>query len=386
MKNDATGRSLVGYLASTAAVAIAAAFGWLVFPRGELADVVMVFLLGVMLVASRFGYGPSIFAAALSVVAFDFFFVPPYFSLAVSDLRHVVTFAVMFLVAVVISHLTRRIREQADAALLREERSAALHALTRELSEAATREALRAETEQLRNALLSSVSHDLRTPLAVVTGAASTLLDPSGPTDEASRRELLSTIHEEAERLGRLVRNLLDMTRLDAGALKMMKELQPIEEVVGAALNRVEDRLLDREVKTELPDDLPLVPLDAILIEQVLINLLENATKYTPRGTAIVVAASAKDDMVEVVVADHGLGVPEEDRERVFDKFFRRGESERGGAGLGLTICRGIVTAHGGKIWLDSRLGGGAAFHFTLPLHPSAAKLTTPIEHGVATS
>ena len=124
MKNDATGRSLVGYLASTAVVAIAAAFGWLVFPRGELADVVMVFLLGVMLVASRFGYGPSIFAAALSVVAFDFFFVPPYFSLAVSDLRHVVTFAVMFLVAVVISHLTRRIREQADAALLREEQVA----------------------------------------------------------------------------------------------------------------------------------------------------------------------------------------------------------------------------------------------------------------------
>ncbi|MEO8876235.1 MAG: sensor histidine kinase KdpD [Polyangiaceae bacterium] len=505
-------RALVGYAASTAAVLTSALLGWLVFPRGELADVIMMFLLGVILVASRFDYGPSLYAAVLSVFAFDFFFVPPYYSFAVSDLRHIVTFGVMFLVATMISGLTKRIREQADAARLRELRTASLYAISRELGMASTRDALlgsaaarvrevfsakvavlmpdangalevvvadagtisaadrkdisvadwvwnhgkpagattdtlpssralfvpllgargkvgvlalfpddpaplrdpderhlletftgiigsaiertvladearrahfRVETEQLRNALLSSVSHDLRTPLAVVTGAASALLDPKGPSDESSRRELLSTIHGEAERLNRLVRNLLDMTRLDAGALKMSKEMQPIEEVVGAALNRVEDRLVGRELTTNLPDDLPLVPLDSILIEQVLINLLENATKYTPRASSISVSATAHDDVVELVVADHGPGVPSEDAERVFDKFYRRRESEGGGVGLGLTICRGIVTAHGGKIWVTaSDDGHGAAFHFTLPLDSSAPKVVPLDEHA----
>jgi two-component system sensor histidine kinase KdpD len=247
----------------------------------------------------------------------------------------------------------------------------------------ARRARLRVETEQLRNALLSSVSHDLRTPLAVVTGAASALLDPNGPSEPSARHELLSTIHEEAERLNRLVRNLLDMTRLDAGALKMNKELQPIEEVVGSALNRVEDRLEGREVLTDLPDDLPLVPLDSVLIEQVLINLLENATKYTAPGVAIDISASATASAIEIIVADHGPGVPREDAERVFDKFFRRRESEGGGVGLGLTICRGIVTAHGGKIWLDDRPGGGAAFHFTLPLGNDGPKITPPLDQVI---
>jgi two-component system sensor histidine kinase KdpD len=505
-------RSLAGYAASTLAVALSALLGWLLFPRGELADVVMVFLLGIVIVAARFGYGPSLFAAVFSVLAFDFFFVPPYLSFAVSDLRHIVTFAVMFVVAMIVSQLTKRIREQADTARRREQRTASLYAISRELGQAATREVLlesaarhvrevfsakvavlmpnatgalepvfaedetlsagddkeigvadwvwnhgraagastdtlpsaralfvplggargrvgvlalfsrdtkslrdpderqlletftgiigsaiertvfadearrarlRIETEQLRNALLSSVSHDLRTPLAVVTGAASALLDPNGPSETHARHELLSTIHEEAERLNRLVRNLLDMTRLDAGALKMNKELQPIEEVVGSALNRMEDRLVGREVATDLPDDLPLVPLDSVLIEQVLINLLENAAKYTPPGTPITISASASEDSVEIIVADHGPGVPREDAERVFDKFYRRRESEGGGVGLGLTICRGIITAHGGKIWLDEREGGGAAFHFTLPTAHDAPKVALLLEQPI---
>src|SRR5262249_13500400 len=157
---------------------------------------------------------------------------------------------------------------------------------------------LRAETEQLRNSLLSSVSHDLRTPLAVVTGATSSLLDPQGPRDERTRRELLETAHEESLRLNRLVRNLLDMTRLEARALKATKELQPVEEVVGAALDRMEDRLRGRNVHTSIPADLPLVPFDSALIEQVLINLLENATKYTPPGSPIDVEAHEQDGVV----------------------------------------------------------------------------------------
>ena len=160
------------------------------------------------------------------------------------------------------------------------------------LVEEARQATLRAETEQLRNALLSSVSHDLRTPLAVVTGATSALLGDHAPTDEAKRRTLIMTAHEEALRLNRLVRNLLDMTRLDAGALKVQKELQPLEEVVGAALYRLDDRLRGRPVGTNIPGDLPLVPFDAILIEQVLINLIENAIKHTPAGSPIDVAGA----------------------------------------------------------------------------------------------
>jgi len=201
----------------------------------------------------------------------------------------------------------------------------------------------------------------------VVTGATSALLDDGAPKDEKSRRELLETAHDEAQRLNRLVRNLLDMTRLEAGALKVHKEAQSIEDIVGAALERLEDRLRGREIETDIPADLPLVPFDPILVEQVLINLLENATKYTPSTSTITIAARARKDEVEVEVADRGPGVPTEDADRVFDKFYRAREKEGGGVGLGLTICRGMIEAHGGRIWVESREGGGSRFRFTLP-------------------
>ena len=493
--------ALTGAAAAVAVTALCTALGWYGFGQEQLADVVMTYLLGVVVVSMRYGYVPSLLAAVLGVVAFDFFFIPPYYSFAVSDLRHIVTFAVMFLVAVVISHLTKRIRDQADSARGSERRTASLYSISRELglapsrdlllaaadrhlrevfavrvavllpgsdgmlegafaepgtlddadkdkgvaewvwlhqrpagvgtdtlpsaralfvplkgargrvgvlalypspetrlgdaddrqlldtfagligsavertqlAEEARRAHLRAETEQLRNSLLSSVSHDLRTPLAVVTGATSALLDEHGPRDEHARRELLQTAHEEALRLNRLVRNLLDMTRLEAGALKVHEELQPLEEVVGAALGRMEDRLRGREVETRIPADLPLVAFDSALIEQVLINLLENATKYTPAGSPIEVAARAQDGVIEVEVNDRGPGVSPGDAERVFDKFYRAHEGEGGGVGLGLTICRGIVAAHGGRIWVEARAGGGASFRFTLPLEGKAS-------------
>jgi two-component system sensor histidine kinase KdpD len=237
-----------------------------------------------------------------------------------------------------------------------------------DLADEAHRASLRVDAEQLRNALLSSVSHDLRTPLGVITGATSALLQKNPPKDEATQEQLLRTAHAEAIRLTQLVHNLLEMTRLEAGAMKVQKELQSIEDVVGAALDRLEDRLADREVETSIPTDLPLVPFDAVLIEQVFLNLLENAVKYAPPKSALRVAARLVDRELECEVADRGPGVRAEDKERIFDKFYRVREGEGGGAGLGLTICRGIVSAHGGKIWVDERQGGGAAFRFTLPL------------------
>jgi two-component system sensor histidine kinase KdpD len=236
------------------------------------------------------------------------------------------------------------------------------------LAERAHAEELQVEAERLRTSLLSSLSHDLRTPLAAITGAATSLLEAPGAA-EPQRRELLATIRDEAQRMNRLIGNLLDMIRVETGALQVQKEWQPLEEPIGVALIRLEERLRDHPVKVSLPSDLPLVPVDAVLIEQVFVNLLENAAKYTPPGTPIEIEADVQDGAVRVSVADRGPGLPQGEEARVFDKFYRGPAGPHTtGIGLGLTICRGIIMAHGGRIWGENRPGGGAAFRFTLPL------------------
>jgi len=495
----------IAFVAAATVVVVATTISWSAFGPPQLADAVMVYLLGIVLVSLRFGYAPSLLAAVLSVLCFDFFFIPPLYTFAVRDLSHVVTFGVMFMVALVISGLTQRVRAQGEAAGQREQRTASLYALSREL--AATKQVedigriaarhlfdalgmgaallvpnskrttivalqvgrhgvaideqeqsvaewvweherpaglgtdtlpsaramylpllasrgkvavlgvrpqdetrlrspetrqhlaafanqiasaiertelaeeaqwaqLQMETEQMRSSLLSSVSHDLRTPLAVVTGAASTLLENT--IDASTRRELTETILQEAQRLNRLVRNLLDMTRLEAGALRVKKEWQPLEEVVGSALNRMEEALSGRHVQIELAPDLPLVPLDAVLIEQVLVNLLENAVKYTPPGSPLEVSASTRPGGVEVIVADRGPGIPPGEETRIFDKFYRVNAASGGGVGLGLAICRGIVMAHGGQLFVENRPAGGALFRFQLPVEGQAPALEPP--------
>jgi two-component system sensor histidine kinase KdpD len=483
------------------------ALNWLLFPVFEKANLVMVYLLGVILVAMRGGRPAAIMASVLSVAAFDFFFVNPYLTFAVSDLEYLVTFAVMLLVALVISTLTVRLRQQAEAARYRERRTAALYALSREiastrdtngllraavrhlhevfesqvslllpnatgrlqpwepgvdglsqglggqicftldtkehavaqwvyehrqiaglgtttlpsasalyipllgargavgvfgirpaqprrllapeqlhlletfasqialgieraaLAEAAQQAQVQIETEQLRNSLLSSVSHDLRTPLAAIAGAASSLQEDYAALDASMRQELCQTIAEESHRLNRLVNNLLDMTRLESGAIQVHTEWQPLEEVVGAALTRLEALLADRPLTTHLPADLLLVPLDSVLIEQVLLNLLDNAVKYTPPGSPIMLSAWATEGEVTVEVADQGPGLPPGEEQHIFEKFYRVPHATSpGGAGLGLTICRGIVAAHGGRMWAANRPGGGTVVRFTLPL------------------
>jgi two-component system, OmpR family, sensor histidine kinase KdpD len=498
-----------------AVVVCCTALDWLLFPILEKANLVMVYLLGVTLVAMRGGRIAAITASVLSVAAFDFFFVTPYLSFGVSDLEYLVTFAVMLLVALVISTLTVRLRQQAGAARHRERRTAALYALSRELAstpdtnsllraaarhlhevfegqvslllpdatghlqpwsigadgpsqglgdqllftldtkehavaqwvyehrqvaglgtttlpsaealyvpllgargavgvfgirpaqprrllapeqfhlletfasqialgieravlaEAARQAQVQIETEQLRNSLLSSVSHDLRTPLAAIAGAASSLQEDHAALDAAMRHDLCQTIAEEAQRLNRLVNNLLDMTRLESGALQVHKEWQPLEEVVGAALTRLEGQLADRPLTTHLPADLPLVPLDTVLIEQVLINVLDNAVKYTPPDSPIMLSAWATEEAVTVEVADQGPGLPSGEEQRIFEKFYRVPHAARpSGAGLGLTICRGMVAAHGGHMWAENRPGGGAAVRFTLPLTGTPPQVT----------
>jgi two-component system sensor histidine kinase KdpD len=352
-------RAPAAFAAAAGSALLATAISRAAFGPRQLADAAMLYLLSIVLVSLRAGYGPSLLAAVLSVLCFDFFFIPPLYTFAIRDLSHVVTFAVMSLVALLISGLTQRVRAQARAA---------------------QRAQLQMDTEQMRSSLLSSVSHDLRTPLAVVTGAASSLLEDE--IDAATRRELTETILQEAQRLDLLVRNLLDMTRLEAGAVRINKEWQPLEEVIGSALDRFEGALAGRAVLTELAADLPLVPLDAVLIQQLLVNLLENALKYTKAGSPIELRARARPGAVDIVVADRGPGIPPGEEQRVFDKFYRVRGVEGGGVGLGLAICKGIVMAHGGQIFVVNRAGGGAEFHISLPIdgEPAALEARDPVE------
>jgi two-component system, OmpR family, sensor histidine kinase KdpD len=236
------------------------------------------------------------------------------------------------------------------------------------LAEEAHAAQVRVETEKLRSSLLSSVSHDLRTPLAAITGASSSLLETGDRLDVETRRELLETIGDEANRLSRLVHDLLEMSRLESGAVKAHMEWHPLEEIIGAALAHVGKTHRERKILTRLPENLPMVSVDDVLIEQVLVNLLDNAAKYSPSHTSIEVAARREDDAIVVEVADRGPGLHAEDLERVFEKFYRGKRPHGRGAGLGLAICRGFVEAHGGRIWATNRREGGAMFCFTLPL------------------
>jgi two-component system, OmpR family, sensor histidine kinase KdpD len=228
-------------------------------------------------------------------------------------------------------------------------------------------------TDLLRSALLSSVSHDLHTPLSSIKTAASSLLQEDKQWDNDSQRSFLLTIEHEADRLNRLVGNLLDMSRIEGGALKPEKEWYPISELIHDVLGHMRDTLQGREVHVSLSDDLPPVELDYLQIDQVLTNLLENAARYTLPDLAIEISGRATDEQVIISIADSGPGIPPYDLERIFDKLYRvsgtvRRTSSVLGTGLGLAVCRGLVEAHGGHIWAENRGSGGAIFHFTLPL------------------
>ncbi len=459
------------------------------------ADVAMIYLLGVVIVGARSRTRPAVLTAIGSIALFDFVFVPPYYTLAVSEASYVLTFGMMLGVGVAVARLTGRIREDADRIRQRERETAAAYALSRDISKAAdipgieraarkhlewavggqvqiylrdgagqpgeldavaswvlengkpagpgtatlpkqpalylplmtagpplgvvrierpnvdelmdtahrplldalvaqaalglervhlgvTNESARleVEAEQLRTSLLSSLSHDLRTPLASIEGAASSLLDGGAERAAGIRNELARTILDESRRMNRLVGNLLEMVRVQSGLLAVQKEWQPLEEVVGISLLRLDDRLAGLEVSVDLPSSLPLVPMDSLLIEQVFINLLENAIKYANHGGRIDISAETRDGSVVVSVADRGPGIPAGEEERIFDKFGRLGDGSGGGVGLGLAICRGIVLAHGGRIWAEARTGGGAAFRFALPIEGTPPALTAAEE------
>jgi two-component system sensor histidine kinase KdpD len=263
-------------------------------------------------------------------------------------------------------HLLETVAAQIGAAMER-------HKLFEERSRAL----VEAETERLRSSLLTSVSHDLRTPLAVIAGASSTLIEMAGAPDPATQQMLLNEVYEESNRLARLVDNLLTMTRLDSGVAAVDKQWFPLEDVVGSALGRLRKEIGPRSIKKNIPADLPLIHLDGVMIEQVLFNLVENALKYSPEESPIEITARMTGDEVIVEVADRGPGLAGDEANHVFEKLYR-GSASRGstrGAGLGLAIGRAIVEAHGGRMGAANRTGGGSAFWFSLPVEPPPADL-----------
>jgi two-component system sensor histidine kinase KdpD len=239
---------------------------------------------------------------------------------------------------------------------------------------------VRIQAEQLRNSLLSSVSHDLRTPLAAIAGSGSGLLNGTPPPDSEEGRELLRNMVDESMRLSRLVENLLDMTRLEAGALKPNRQWHVLEELVGSVRLRLQKELGDRPFTVTIEPNFPLLYIDGILLEQVFLNLLENAVRYSPARSPIEIEAHADGREATIRILDEGPGLPVGQEEKIFEKFFRGqviSPDGRRGVGLGLAICRGIIDAHGGKIHAQSRPSGGAEITITLPLEENPPSIST---------
>lgn len=322
-------------------------------PRFDLVNIAMVYLLAVVYVALRHSRGAAIATAVLSVGAFDFLFVPPEGTFAVGDAQYLLTFAIMLAVALVISNLTQSIRRQS-----REQATLAVEA----------------ETERIRSALLASISHDLRTPLAVMSGASSSLAEQGEQLAPDERRALARSVYEQSREMSDHVSKVLQMTRLETGAIEIERDWASLSEIAGSVLDRLRERLVRHRVILELPSDLPLVRVDAALIEQALGNLLENAARHTPAGTVIRLLAERRGDELVVSVEDYGGGLPAGDMERVFAMFHRGATLGAGsGMGLGLSICRAIVRLHGGRAWAESVPAGGTVFRFTLRLEEAPA-------------
>lgn len=247
------------------------------------------------------------------------------------------------------------------------------HSLERvNLAEQAKDATLKMQAEALRNSLLSSISHDLRTPLATIIGAATTL-ETDEHLSEPSKRKLVGAIIEEAQRISELTNKILEMARLEAGEVVLNRQWYAPEEIIGSALRRIDKKLKTRQINVNMSDGLALIHVDAVLLQQVLVNLLDNAAKYSPAGRPIDISVETKPHGLSITVADNGPGIPKDLQKKIFDKFFRiHPERAQSGVGLGLSICRAIVEAHGGDIWVTNRSGGGARFQLNLQLqeHP----------------
>lgn len=332
----------------------------------------LVLVIAVVVAGLIGGRLPAVVTALTAALAFNLAFIPPYWTLVIDVVEDVIALVAFTAVALTVGTLVARESDHRRAAEQRAEELQALHeryeavqAERARLAEEATRVAVLEQVDEQRAALLRSVSHDLRTPLSTIRGVASDLR-AGAEYDDATRDELLDLVIDETERLDRIVANLLSLSRIEASALQPERQAVAVDELVADAARRL-DRLFQRaRVELDFAADLPLADADYSQVDQVVTNLLENAARHAPRGSAVRVAARLRGDgMLSVVVEDEGVGIPPSDRAHVFEPFWR-GEGSSS-SGVGLAICKAIVEAHGGVITIDSGPGRGTAFVFTLP-------------------
>ncbi len=337
--------------------------GWALRAWVQPHNLVIIYLLGVVISAVLLGRGPSIGLTIISMLVFDYFFVPPLLTFKVEDEEYLITFVGFLIVGLVISQLTLQTKKQSEK--------------MKQLAEQARQAQLMRATELLQTALLNSISHDLRTPLVSITGVLSSLKDDRAIIGDENHRSLVETAYEEAERLNWLVGNLLDMTRVQSGAIRVHHEPCDIQDVIGSALEQLEKRLGDHPIIVHVPDQLQLVPMDFVMVVQALVNLIDNAVKYSGPDAPVEIKAEAKENYLEIEVCDRGIGISAEDLPHIFDKFYRGQHRDRiSGIGLGLTVSRGMVAAHGGYLDVYHRDGGGMVFRMKLPLIECTLELT----------
>jgi len=340
-KTKMLGNKIYPYLVSVGLVLAMTLLGEFVKRKLEPANIVMFYLLAVVIVAIRWGQGPAIVTSVLSVLAFDFFLVPPYLTLNVHDFEYLFTFAAFLAVGLIVSTLTSKVRAQI----------------------------IQRQTEKLHDALLNSISHDLKTPLVSITGALSALLDSNSKLDARQKNELLETARGESQRLNRIVNNILDMTRSESGVLRISKKPCDLRDFIGACLEQLEDKLGSRNIKINILKEMPEVNVDFPYMLKAFLNVMDNALKYSPDGSAIEIEAFCIGQKARISVRDYGYGIPQEDLGRIFNKFYRVGRAQNVlGTGLGLSISKNIIEAHGGHISVESVLGKGATFIIELPL------------------
>ncbi len=329
------------YIISLCFVSITTIFGELVKRSLEPTNIVMFYLLVVVFAAIRWGRGPAIVTSVISVLAFDFFLVPPYLTFNVADIQYFFTFIAFLIVGIVVGTFASKVREQV----------------------------IQRQTEKLHSALLSSISHDLKTPLVSITGALTALLDGKANLDELHKVELLETAREESSRLNRLVNNLLDMTKMEAGVLRISKEPCDLRDLIGTCLEQLKDRIGSRNIKIDIPKDFPEVAVDFPFMLKALFNVMDNAFKYSSADKPVEIRAFHLQPKVKIEIQDYGIGIVRDDLKRIFEKFYRVERAENvSGTGLGLCISKSIIEAHNGQITVESIPGKGSVFSIEIPL------------------
>ena len=339
----------------------------------------LAYLLAVLFVALFWGSGPALLASVVGVLCFNFFFLPPLYTLDIAHSENWIALFAFFTTALVVGQLSARSKRRAEEAERSETEIERLYKELRTAFEAASQTEALKQSERLKSALLDAVTHDLRTPLTSIKASITTLLEearaPEFALDKESRLEMLQVIDEESDRLNRFISGLIDLARIDAGELHLRRQWGAIDEIVSTALARAQPLTHDHEVEVQIDDELPAVRVDERAVSEVVYTLVDNAAKYSPAGTKIKISAGLSGGMVKMAVEDQGEGVPFDLRERVFDKFFRAtrdgdvSTQRPSGTGMGLAIAKGIVEAHEGKIWIESATAGhGTRVVFTLPI------------------